>query len=360
MNASPQQDRFWQWFLNHGDRLRAAIYGKDARARDAALEELRQATEQTEQPVLLEIGPSSSQVPHTLIVSADGNPERTDAVKDFAASAPFLPGWKVMAFRPRMPVNEDIEIGIEDERIGFDDIWFHVEPDDNGLNLSLYVRGLTPDNERMRGLGASILAQHAVGERDVLTLLSGLHILPLPADPAAEGLHPFGDLAGAFDHEREKKYPPPGALPLEETDEWQNMSGTMQEYPILVLLNSGIRSFAGHPDYDRSLTVTIAFNEADETGMPAEEEYQEVGQLEDRFSEALQEGQQSLLVVSFMTQGRREMLFYTSDADAALERIQAIRNEVQSHSIDVEIERDSYWGRYRTFCNPEEEAEEEE
>src|SRR5436189_71206 len=81
-----------------------------------------------------------------------------------------------------------------------------------GPDLTLRVRGLTPANERLRGLGASLLAQHAVGERDALTMLSALNMEPLPKDPAAAGLRPFRDLVVVFDETRARKYPPPGAL----------------------------------------------------------------------------------------------------------------------------------------------------
>ena len=70
-----------------------------------------------------------------------------------------------------MEVGESVEIQLEDECVGPDDIWFHVIDTHEGLDLTLYVRGLTNENERFRGLGATLLAEHAVGERDALTLL---------------------------------------------------------------------------------------------------------------------------------------------------------------------------------------------
>jgi hypothetical protein len=296
--------------------------------------------------------------PGRLIVSADGRPERVDAVKDFAASAPPMPGWDVVAFRPRMPIAESIEIVIQDERVGPSDIWFDVAESGDGLGLTLYVRGLTPDNERLRGLGASLLAEHAVGERDAVTLLTSLDVRPLP--PSTAGLRPFAELAAVFDAARDERFPPPGELLLNPEGEWQGMQGSISGAPAVVLLHTQLSSVAGHPAYDRRLTVRLPFHEVRDDGMPAtEEEYEAVCAVGDRLSESLTAGQQSLFAMSIMSDGRRELVFYTSDARGALGRIDAVRQEGTTHEIEADVERDTFWGMYRAFLGAGEKDEDE-
>lgn len=358
--ASPHI-RFWQWFKNNGERLRTTMYGTDEAARDNAAAELREAIESVEEGLVLEFGTGDEGQPNPLIVSADGKPDKVDAVKDFVASAPALPGWTVVAFRPRMDLGEDVEIALEGERVGPEDIFFRVEEGDDGLDLTLYVRGLTPANQRLRGLGASLLAEHAVGERDALTMLSSLQIQLLPKATAAAGLRPFGELVGVFDRAKRKKYPPPGSLTIDFETDWQNMRGTINDAPALILLHAGLRRVAGHPDYDRRLTVSLPLNDADEDGMPgSKEEYVAVSDLGDRLREVLQEGQQSLLVMTLMTQGRRDLILYTSDAEAALERLEAAQAEGQTHRIEPAVERDTFWGMYRSFAQAGDEEDEED
>src|SRR5262245_12850511 len=360
MQPPSAEARFWQWFRANGNRLRAIMYGKDEAAREAASEELRQAVEAFDPPPTLELGPALADGTRTLIVSADGRPEKVDAVKDFAASAPPLPGWRVVTFRQRMSVGDGVVIELQNERIGAEDIWFRVVPADGGLDLTLFVRGLTPQNERVRGLGATLLAEHAVGERDALTMLNSLAVKPLPKTPATAGLRPFGELPGVLDREKAKKYPPPGSLSLPE-DEWMNLRGTVNGSLAVILLNAGLRAVASHPDYDRRLTVAVPFNEADEEGMPgSEEEYLAVSDLGDRLSEALQQGQESLLCMTMMTKGRRELVLYTSNADSARRRLKGLLADVETHRVEVDIERDTYWGMYRSFCRATEGADEEE
>jgi hypothetical protein len=351
MPSEPPRDRFWRWFRDNGDRLRDRMYGKTNAAREAAAAELREAGASVQPGLVLEIGGSRPGGPRELVVSADGRPERVDPVKDFVASAPALPGWNVTAFRTRMPISDTMEIGLGGETVGPGDIWFRVAADDDGLNLTLHVRGLTAANERVRGLGASLLAEHAVGERDVLTLVSSLRVAALPGDPAAAGLRPFRDLAGVFDEEKAKRYPRPGALPFDPEDGWVGMRGAVNGAEALILLNTGIRRFAGHPDYDRRLTITVPFNQAGANGMPAtEKEHTTVQELGNRLGQALQEGQESLVALEMTSAGRRELVVYSADAEAAVRRVEALRARVETHRIEYAVAWDTFWRVYRNFC----------
>jgi hypothetical protein len=101
---------------------------------------------------------------------------------------------------------------------------------------------------------------------------------------------------------------------------------------------------------DRRLTVRIPFNQTRPDGMPGtEEEYDAVQKIGDRVGEVLQQDQESLLAITLMSQGRREVVFYTADADAAVRRLEALRPEVTTHRIEASVERDTFWGMFRRF-----------
>jgi hypothetical protein len=357
MQPSPAHVRFWNWFRDNGDRLANILVGPDEDAREAAMAELSSAAREVVEGVILEVAAPSDGGTRSLIASADGKPDLVDAVKDFVAAAPSVEGWDVVAFRVRDDVSQ-FEIGIQDQRICADDVWFRVEEDANGLNVTLYVRGLTPKNRKIRGLGASLMAQHAVGELDTLTLLSSLNIEPL-VEPPATDLRPVPQLPAVFDAAKAIRYPAPGSLP-EAEDQWTNLSGTLSGSPALVLLHTGLRHQAGHPAYDYRLTISIPYT-ARADGMPAtDEDYEAACTLGDRLAAALQKGQQSLFAMTLMTQGRRDLVFYTSRAGAALLRLEDERTRNPKDRFKTALERDTFWGTYRGFLDAAEEAPEAE
>ncbi len=177
MTPSPAHVRFWNWFKDNGDRLAEIVCGPDRDAREEAMNELSAAAREAEDGLVLEMAAADEGGIRTLVVSADGKHQLVDAVKDFVAAAPRVPGWSVVAFRSRDDVSS-FEIALADQRLSAADVWFVVRPSENGLSVTLSVRGLTDQNRQMRGLGATLLAQHAVGELDTLTLLDALDIEP--------------------------------------------------------------------------------------------------------------------------------------------------------------------------------------
>jgi hypothetical protein len=353
--ADPQA-QFWQWFRSNGARLRAAMYGEDHDAREEASEELREAIGGVQEGLILEIASPPTEEIGQLVVSADGHRELVDTVKDFVAAAPDLPGWEVVAFRPRMPIADDMAIHLEDEAVSPDDIWFMVGQGEDGLDLTLHVRGLTEENKKLRGLGAMLLAEHMVGELDALTLLDSLDVAALPDDPAEEGLLPLSELPAIFDQAKEEKFPPPGSLALDEAG-WQGLEGTISGVPAVALLNTALQGVVGHPDYDHRLVVTIPYR-ARPDGMPAsDEEYDAVQELGSQLGEELEEGQESLLAITIMTGGRRELILYTHDAPSALQRLEDLRAEAP-RDFEADVQRDTFWGMYRAFIQGAQEGEE--
>jgi hypothetical protein len=43
------------------------------------------------------------------------------------------------------------------------------------------------------------------------------------------------------------------------------------------------------------------------------------------------------------------VVYYTSNAERALRRVEAFRAEETSHRIEPAVERDTHWGMYRSF-----------
>jgi Family of unknown function (DUF695) len=342
MKPTSVHARFWHWFENNSERLRAAAW-RDQQAQETVMRELAEAGGNAAPGLMLEICADRDGKANQLVVSADGKRKLVDDAKDFVDAAPAVTGWNVVAFRPRV---ENTEIT--------DDLWLRVAESVDGLDLVLYVRGLTAANKDPRGLGASLLAEHAVGERDMLTLVFLRAVEPLPAAPTAQGLRPVRELVDLVDRVKAKRYPPPGQLSRGLDSEWVIVKGTRNGSPLVARLHLGLRALAGHPDYDRRLTVRIPFHEPNAVGFPTKEELHAVCDLEGPLTEVLQEDQQSLPALVITAQGRRELLFHTADAEAALQRLERFRAAGGlSYRLEHEVERDTFWALFRSLCDKE-------
>src|SRR5215468_11198539 len=112
MRPASYQDRFWHWFANNNERLQASIYGNDSQAREGAMEELAEVSKEVAPGLVLEICKGREGKAHELIVSVDGKSELIDAAKDFVDAAPTVPGWNIVAFRPRDEIVDGMEIAL--------------------------------------------------------------------------------------------------------------------------------------------------------------------------------------------------------------------------------------------------------
>ena len=332
--ASPSHDpaQFWNWFQQNAERLRTRIYGDDSQDRDAAMQELASNCPDLTLE-LMQIGDRPQ-----LIVSADGNWEKVDLVRTFVDTAPTLDGWDVTAFRPRM--DDGISIQIQGESIGPDDIRFRLEPVLDGVRVILLVKGLNKSNEQMRGLGASLLAQHAIGEEDMLTLVDALESRKQPLLAFLTKSRPFDELADAIDQYKAERYPVVGQLKL--ADEWQAMEGEVNDRPVIMLLNVGLGDYCPHPAYPRRLNIDTFFTQ---------ETIDEAMQRTDEIAETLGQGQQTLLALisTCIAEGKRTLTMYTSDEAAAMKRLEQLRQKFAPHEIHCNAEWDTYWTEYEVF-----------
>ena len=188
--ASPEES-FWQWFEQNSSRLFA--FEAD---RDRLFDELRKALSKIKPGLTFEFGPVTDGR-REFIISADGIRDRFPAVQNLVAAAPALAQWIVIPFRP--PKSLDMVIEYDGLRLGADDVWFKPEKDADRIGLTLYVRGLTEQNQKSLGGAAFLLLDNALGEFAVETRVGFIEWQGLPDDPAAAGLQPFRSIRDVFD-----------------------------------------------------------------------------------------------------------------------------------------------------------------
>jgi hypothetical protein len=172
----PRADGFWNWLIANTPLIQSG--NRDDLGRLS--QELARAFHSTYPDLKWEITPAQSG-PWLFCISADGNPELFPAVEQAVRQAPSVPRWTIQAFRQRGPLTAVLDMG--GRTLGYDDIWCGVERVDGRLDVTLWIRGLDPDNVQALGGAALLLLDNAVGEYDAVTRIGRLHHGPLPSDP---------------------------------------------------------------------------------------------------------------------------------------------------------------------------------
>jgi hypothetical protein len=191
--ASPGDEAaFWRWFKDHRVEV-----GKVKRADEPIAKQLASELHKVDPRLIFELGIGTE--PKELIISADGIREVFPAVKRLVAAAPAIPGWKVVAFRPRKGAGLTIEVG-GGTKLGADDLYFVVLPTAKPpapVDLMLYVPGLGgPDDEAVKQV-SYLLLDATLGEHDVETKVGGIALKPASEKPASA--KPLRDLPRLVD-----------------------------------------------------------------------------------------------------------------------------------------------------------------
>lgn len=189
--ADPGQ-QFWTWFQDNSDALRQIETAGSPELVDRLAAELRKVRE----GLVFEIGGNPGEE-RELIISADGIRELFPAVEALTASAPAIPGWKVIAFRPR--IGTGFAIRFDDYELDPEDFWFRAVPDGDLLGLEIYLPGIGGEHHDTALSASFIMLDSALGEYDVVTRIGFIEHRVLPHDPEAAGLRPLEELPDTVD-----------------------------------------------------------------------------------------------------------------------------------------------------------------
>lgn len=180
---------FWTWFVGHENDLLHFERNPEAvfSCLDAELAKVHP-------DLTFEFGPPRDGR-REFVISAGGIKNAFPAVESLAAAAPQLPRWTVIAFRPRRPVGNIIELG--NQRVDPSDVTYSLLRGKTALGLYLFIPGYTEGNSEIGQIGY-LLLDEALGEYDVETKLGLIKLLP-PEFETPGPRYPLPELPAHFD-----------------------------------------------------------------------------------------------------------------------------------------------------------------
>lgn len=189
-------DHFWSWFVKNEKRLRNFQSNPDK-----YLNELFIQIKKIKPGLAIEFEPPQNGIIN-MTVSANGNVELFQLVRDVVERAPAVKGWKFIAFRQRMPAAAVKEMKLDAAELVLDPAQMKFFPviENQQLNIIIYAKGITALNYKQVAYACFILLDNVLGEYDCTTKVSSFDFHKMP-DQAAElnDLKPFLELANYVD-----------------------------------------------------------------------------------------------------------------------------------------------------------------
>jgi hypothetical protein len=163
---------FWAWFQKNATALHA---DKDLQR---AVETISEALEKVHPGVFAEIG--TSRKDRQLVISVDGKRELFPVVQAIYAVRPKIPGWTIVAFRPRSDPGFVIEMN--GKKLDPKTMKVTAASDGQKLDINVFVPGFTTLEDL--GQASFIVLDHLVGEYDMETRIGGIEWAAIERAPA--------------------------------------------------------------------------------------------------------------------------------------------------------------------------------
>lgn len=189
-------ENFWKWFRANEKRLRK--FEDDP---DAYLNEMLEQAKKIRPGLAIELEPPKNGIIR-MTVSADGNEDLFDLVRQVVSKAPAIRGWTFIAFRQRMTPEQlrGVKLKAQNHELIPEQMKFFPVVSGDTLDVIVYAEGITEANYNQVAYGALLLLDNILGEYDCVTKVRSYDFHDMPAaKEAMEGLLPLLELAAYVD-----------------------------------------------------------------------------------------------------------------------------------------------------------------
>ncbi len=142
---------------------------------------------------------------------------------------------------------------------------------------------------------------------------------------------------------RRRRPTPPSVSDLALEERWAMAESAPDEAPWFARVNVGLHAIAGHPEFRQVISVRAPMQGTDAAGLPDAEELAALADLEERLIDALTAERRTLPAAVLTRDGARSFVFYTRDAEDAIARIKALREELPGRRLEGNLMEDPEW-----------------
>ena len=136
------------------------------------------------------------------------------------------------------------------------------------------------------------------------------------------------------------------------TDNWDSYLCEVDGRPASILVDLGAVAHAPAPDFPCLGYVTITLRDPDENGFPRREEFEALSALEDALEASLTANRAAVHIGRCITDGRYELVFYTTGVEDWNSRVAAAMESLPSYEWEAGAHYEPDWDSYLGFLFP--------
>lgn len=287
-----------------------------------------------------------------LVITADGAIKDIIFVEQLVNSAPAIAGWKFTSLKPALEIdNLNIEMAgyqFNKENIHFYANEFTEYPDE--IDITILHDDLTEENRKTITTGIYIFLDNYIGELNFATTIDNIAIIgKSEAQKEPVPMSKLKDFLGWREKEFIEKYE--GLRHGTENDNYSMLEVELENgNALLAVINTDLINWDSKASHPWILTVEIKYNGEDNNGMPDEETYGLLDQIEQEILEELKDFDGYLNIGRQTANSLREIYFACIDFRKPSKVLYNIEQKY-SKKLDLtyDIYKDKYWQSFNRF-----------
>jgi Family of unknown function (DUF695) len=343
---------FWVWFQQHEQVFHDVLKNREAIAVekefiDKVLPNLKQLNE----GFYILAGMSNDGVAE-LIVTAEGVIKNIVFVEDFINASPKLANWKFTALKPAVGIK-----GFALKMTGYDvsdeNLFFYENSQDDYLDeidITLVHADLNTENEEVIKNASLIFLDNYLGELNFATMIDKFSFSNKAE--AKKMLMPIDKLKDLLS-KRQQQFIENQQGVRRDTDEdsyssfeWETKDGK----PGIAVINTTLLNWDSKASHPWVLNIVIKYDGEKTSGMPDNETFETLNQIEDSLLDELKDFEGYLNIGRETCDGEREINFACKEFRKPSKVLQQVINKSSNKiSITYDIYKDRYWRSFNKY-----------
>jgi hypothetical protein len=289
-----------------------------------------------------------------LVITADGTIKNIVFVEELIQAAPKIDGWKFTALKPALDIKD---VSIEMSGLKFKDENLHFYANDHSdypdeIDIIIVHDDYIEENKLTITNGVYIFLDNYLGELDFAVFIDNLKVIG--RDEAEKVLIPIEKLKDYLKW-RQKEFIEryEGVRHDTENDEYSIMEAQLESGNALIaVVNTDLLKWDGKASHPWILLVEIPYDGSNNNGMPEEDTYKLLDEIEGQISNDLKDFDGYLNIGRQTAKNVREIYFACKDFRKPAKVLFQVQKEYAGQlEISYDIYKDKYWQSFNRF-NP--------